>query len=140
VLARTLVELGCDRAFVVHGDGGLDEISTSGPTRVCEARDGAVREFTLTPEDVGLARAPLSELRGGDPAENAELVKRVLRGEAGARRTAVVINAGAALAAAGVCETIAEGARLAERAIDSGAASDRLERLVRASQARKAAP
>src|SRR3954468_9431871 len=138
VLAQTLVELGCDRAFVVHGTGGLDEISTSGPTAVCEVRDGTVRRFELSPEDVDLQRAPLEELRGGDPDENAALLRAVLKGEPGARRTAVVINAGAALAAAGVCETIAEGARLAEKAIDSGAAWDRVERLVRASQARKA--
>ena len=140
VLAQTLAELGCDRAFVVHGDGGLDEISISGPTLICEVRDGKVRSFEFSPEEAGVARAPLSELRGGDAAQNATLLRGVLQGEPGARRSAVVLNAGAALAAAGVCETIPEGARLAERAIDSGAALDRLEQLVRASQARKAAP
>jgi anthranilate phosphoribosyltransferase len=140
VMARTLAELGCDRAFVVHGHGGLDEISTSGPTVVCEVRGGAVRQFELTPEDVGVARAPLEGLRGGDAQENAASLRGVLRGEPGPRRAAVVLNAGAALAAAGVCETISEGARLAERSIDSGAALDRLERLIRASQARKGAP
>ncbi len=140
VLAQTLAELGCDRAFVVHGAGGLDEISTSGPTLICEVRDGSVRSFEISPEDAGIERAPLSALRGGDAAENAALLRGVLRGEPGARRSAVVLNAGAALAAAGVCETIPEGARLAERVIDSGAALDRLEKLVRASQSRKAAP
>jgi len=140
VLARTLAELGCDRAFVVHGHGGLDEISTSGPTVVCEVRGGAVRQFELMPEDVGVARAPLAGLRGGDAQENAASLRGVLRGEPGPRRAAVVLNAGAALAAAGVCETIPEGARLAERSIDSGAALDRLERLIRASQARKGTP
>jgi anthranilate phosphoribosyltransferase len=137
VLAQTLVELGCDRAFVVHGAGGLDEISTSGPTLICEVRSGTVRKFEFSPEDAGIERAPLSELRGGDAAENAGLLRGVLRGESGARRAAVVLNAGAALAAAGVCETIPDGARLAERAIDSGAALDRLERLIRVSQASK---
>jgi anthranilate phosphoribosyltransferase len=137
VLAQTLVELGCDRAFVVHGAGGLDEISTSGPTLICEVRSGTVRKFEFSPEDAGIERAPLSELRGGDAAENAVLLRGVLRGESGARRAAVVLNAGAALAAAGVCETIPDGARLAERAIDSGAALDRLERLIRVSQASK---
>jgi anthranilate phosphoribosyltransferase len=124
----------------VHGHGGLDEISTSGPTVVCEVRGGAVRQFELTPEDVGVARAPLEGLRGGDAQENAASLRGVLRGEPGPRRAAVVLNAGAALAAAGVCETISEGARLAERSIDSGAALDRLERLVRSSQARKGTP
>ena len=138
VMARTLLELGCDRAFVVHGDGGLDEISTSGPTRIAEVRDGSLREFELSPEDVGLPRAPLEELRGGDAAQNAALLLGVLRGEPGAKRTAVLINAGAALAAAGVCETIKEGVELAKAAIDSGAALARLEQLITISRARKA--
>ena len=138
VLARTLAELGCDRAFVVHGYGGLDEISTAGPTVICEVRDGKVRQFELLPEDAGVARAPLEGLRGGDAQENAAMLRGVLRGETGPRRAAVVLNAGAALAAAGVCETISEGVRLAERAIDTGAAEGRLDALVKASQARKA--
>jgi anthranilate phosphoribosyltransferase len=138
VLARTLAELGCDRAFVVHGAGGLDEISTSGPTLVCEVRGSEVRQFEVAPEQFGLAREELSALRGGDAAENAELLRGVLRGEPGARRTAVVMNAGAALAAAGVSEEIVDGVRLAERAIDSGAALDRLERFLAAT--RKASP
>ncbi|HET7785693.1 MAG TPA: anthranilate phosphoribosyltransferase [Myxococcales bacterium] len=140
VLARTLAELGCERAFVVHGFGGLDEISTAGPTVVCEVRDGKVRQFEFAPEDAGVERAPLEGLRGGDAQENAGMLRAVLAGEDGPRRTAVVLNAGAALAAAGMCETIAEGVRLAARAIDSGAAVDRLDALVQASQARKAPP
>jgi anthranilate phosphoribosyltransferase len=139
VLARTLSELGCDRAFVVHGHGGLDEISTGGPTRIAEVRGGAVREFEFQPEDAGVPRAPLEGLRGGGAPENADLLRGVLRGEAGPRRAAVLLNAGAALAASGVCETISDGVRIAERAIDSGAALDRLERLVKSSQARRAA-
>jgi anthranilate phosphoribosyltransferase len=134
VLARTLAELGCDRAFVVHGAGGLDEISTSGPTAVCEVRGSTVREFSVTPDELGLPRAELSALRGGDATENAEMLRGVLRGEPGARRTAVVINAGAALAAAGVVEEIRDGVRLAERAIDSGAALDKLDRFVAATR------
>ena len=140
VLALTLAELGCDRAFVVHGHGGLDEISTSGPTVICEVRGGTVRRFEFSPEDAGVGRAPLSELRGGDAAHNAAVLRGVLRGEPGPRRSAVVLNAGAALAAAGVCETIAEGVRIAERAIDSGAALETLEMLVRESRSRKAPP
>jgi anthranilate phosphoribosyltransferase len=138
VLARTLSELGCDRAFVVHGHDGLDEISASGPTRMAEVRDGIVREFEFQPEDAGVARAPFEGLRGGDAPANAAMLKGVLRGEPGPRRAAVLLNAGAALAASGVCETISDGVRIAERAIDSGAALDRLERLVKSSQARKA--
>ena len=136
VLARTLAELGCDRAFVVHGDGGLDEISTSGPTRVAEVRGTKVREFEILPEQVGVKRAPLEALKGGDPAQNADMLRGVLRGEDGARRQAVLLNAGAALAAAGVCEEVAEGVSLAAKNIDNGAALDRLERLVKSSQAR----
>src|SRR6202171_6117128 len=139
VLARALSELGCDRAFVVHGHGGLDEISTGGPTRIAEVRDGTVREFEFQPEDAGVQRAPLEGLRGGGAPENAGMLRGVLRGEAGPRRAAVLLNAGAALAASGVCETISDGVRIAERAIDSGAALDRLERLVKSSQARRAA-
>src|SRR5207248_3447924 len=116
LIAQTLAELGCDRAFVVHGDGGLDEISTSGPTLVAEVRNGSVRQFEVAPEDAGLERAPISALRGGDASRNAEILRGVLRGETGARRAAVVLNAGAALAAAGVCEEIRDGVRLAERA------------------------
>ncbi|HEX9576502.1 MAG TPA: anthranilate phosphoribosyltransferase [Myxococcales bacterium] len=137
IMARTLAELGCDRAFVVHGHGGLDEISTSGPTRVAEVRGTQVREFELLPEDAGVKRAPVEALRGGDSAENAAMLRGVLRGEDGARRQSVMLNAGAALAAAGVCESIAEGVSLAAKAIDSGAALDRLERLAKTSQARK---
>ena len=137
LIAQTLAELGCDRAFVVHGDGGLDEISTSGPTLVAEVRNGSVRQFEVAPEDAGLERAPISALRGGDASRNAEILRGVLRGETGARRAAVVLNAGAALAAAGVCEEIRDGVRLAERAIDTGAALEKLERLVKESQVRK---
>ena len=140
VLAKTLAELGCDRAFVVHGFGGLDEISTAGPTVVCEVRGTTVRQFELLPEEVGVSRAPLEGLRGGEAPGNAAMLRGVLQSERGPRRAAVVLNAGAALAAAGVCESISEGVRLAERSIDSGAALDRLERLVKASQARKTAP
>jgi len=138
VLARTLIELGCDRAFVVHGDGGLDEISTSGPTRVAEVRNGELHEFELLPEELGIERAPLSELRGGDAAENALLLRAALSGERSARRSAVVLNAGAALAAAGVCEEIIQGVRLAEETIDSGAALEKLDQLVSCSRAWKA--
>ena len=139
VLARTLGELGAERAFVVHGHGGLDEISTAGPTLVAETRNGSVREMQVTPEELGVAPAPIEELRGGDATRNAELLISVLRGEKGGRRSAVLLNSAAAIAASGVCETLRDGVRLAEQAIDSGAAAARLERFVQATRARKAA-
>jgi len=138
VMARTLAELGCDRAFVVHGHGGLDEISPAGPTRVAEVRGGRVREYDVAPEDFGVPRGAVEDLRGGDAERNAVLLRDVLQGEKGARRSAVLLNAGAAIAAAEVCETIREGVRLAEDAIDSGAALDRLDQFVRTSLAHKA--
>jgi anthranilate phosphoribosyltransferase len=138
VLARTLGELGALRAFVVHGEGGLDEISPSGATLVAETVNGTVREYHLVPEELGLKRGPLADLKGGDAAENAKLLRAVLDGEESARRTAVVLNAAAALAAAGVCEGLPEGAALAARAIDSGAARARIDQLVQISRAEKA--
>jgi anthranilate phosphoribosyltransferase len=138
VLARTLGELGAERAFVVHGHGGLDEISTAGPTMVAETRNGSLRESQVTPEELGVAPAPVSELRGGDAQRNAELLLAVLRGEKGARRSAVLLNSAAAIAASGLCETLRDGVRLAEQAIDSGAALARVERFVQATKAHKA--
>ena len=138
VLARTLAELGAVRAFVVHGEGGLDEISPCGETLVAEVANGTVREFVIAPEEFGLARGKVEELRGGDAAENAQLLRAVLEGEEGTRRTAVLLNAGAALAASGVCATIAEGVRGAEIAIASGAARARVDALVAVSRAQKA--
>jgi len=140
ILARTLVELGAERAFVVHGHGGLDEISPAGPTLVAEVRAGRVREYEVTPDELGVARGALEDLRGGDADRNAVLLRAVLRGEKGARRSAVLLNAAAAIAAAEVCESVREGVRLAEQAIDSGAAAERLEHFVRASRARKPPP
>jgi anthranilate phosphoribosyltransferase len=138
ILARTLVELGAERAFVVHGHGGLDEISPAGPTMVAEARRGEVRQMQITPEELGVPRAPIEELRGGDAARNAEMLLAVLRGEKSGRRSAVLLNSAAAIAASEVCETLRDGVRLAEQAIDSGAALARVERLVQATRTRKA--
>jgi anthranilate phosphoribosyltransferase len=138
VLARTLCELGAERAFVVHGHGGLDEISTAGPTMVAETRNGSIREMQVTPEELGVPPAPVAELRGGDAPRNAELLINTLRGEKGPRRSAVLLNSAAAIAASGLCETLRDGVRLAEQAIDSGAALDRVERFVQATKAHKA--
>src|SRR5438552_6161540 len=140
ILAQTLVELGAERAFVVHGHGGLDEISPAGATRVAEVRGGRVREFEVTPEELGVQRGAVEDLRGGDADRNASLLREVLRGEKGVRRSAVLLNAGAAIAAAEVCESMRDAVRLAEQAIDSGAALERLERFVSASRTHKPPP
>ena len=127
--AATLADLGTKRAFVVHGRGGLDEISLAGPTIVVEVHDGAVRKFSVTPEEFGMEPAPLAAVRGGTAAENAELIQRILEGEAGPPRDIVVINAAAALVAAGVSENFRDGAEVAGFAIDSGKASKTLASL-----------
>jgi anthranilate phosphoribosyltransferase len=129
VVAATLAELGVERAFVVHGAGGLDEISLAGETMVAEVRGGAVRRFLVTPEEFGVARAPLESIRGGTAAENAALIQRILEGEAGPARDIVVANAAAALVAAGVAANFREAAGLASFVISSGAAGDKLASL-----------
>jgi anthranilate phosphoribosyltransferase len=130
LVAATLAELGVEHAFVVHGAGGLDEISLSGETQVAEVKRGAVRRFTVTPEEFGVARAPLESLRGGTALENAAIIRRILAGEAGPPRDIVVINAAAALVAAGIAPSFREAANLAGETISSGAAADRLAALV----------
>jgi anthranilate phosphoribosyltransferase len=129
LVAATLAELGVERAFVVHGAGGLDEISLAGETMVAEVRDGAVRRFTVTPEEFGVARAPLESIRGGTAAENAALIRRLLEGEAGPARDIVVVNAAAALVAAGIAANFREAAGLASFVISSGAAGEKLASL-----------
>jgi anthranilate phosphoribosyltransferase len=129
LVAATLAELGAEHAFVVHGAGGLDEISISGDTQVAEIKHGVVRRFTLTPEEFGVSRAPLESLRGGTAAENAAIIRRVLNGEAGPPRDIVVINAAAAFVAAGVAPNFREAANLAGETISSGTAADKLRAL-----------
>jgi anthranilate phosphoribosyltransferase len=129
LMAATLAELGVEHAFVVHGAGGLDEISLAGETLVAEVKRGAVRRFTMTPEEFGVSRAPLESLRGATAAENAAIVRRVLAGEAGPPRDIVVINAAAALVAAGIAPNFREAANLACDALSSGAASAKLAAL-----------
>ena len=138
-LARTYAEalagLGARRALVVHGAGGVDELTPSGPSLVVEVRDGRIEEWQLDPASLGLARSDAAELRGGDATDNAATIRRVLAGERGARRDAVVLNAGAALLAAGVADDLREGVAAAAAAIDDGAAEATLERLVEFSNA-----
>jgi len=130
VMARVLSELGSVRAFVVHGADGLDEISNTGESLVAEVRDNKVRTYTVRPEDFGLPRCTLADLQGGSVADNAEIIRRILKGERGPRRDIVVLNAGAAIVAGGKAGELGEGLRLAAESIDSGAALQRLERLV----------
>jgi anthranilate phosphoribosyltransferase len=133
-LAAALAELGVERAFVLHGAGGLDEISLAGETMVAEVKGGAVRRFTVTPEEFGMERAPLEAIRGGTAGENAALIVRILEGEAGPARDIVVMNAAAALVAAEVASNFREAAGLASFVISSGAARETLANLVQFTQ------
>jgi anthranilate phosphoribosyltransferase len=130
VMAQVLNELGTVRAFVVHGEDGLDEISTTRESRISEVRENHVRTYTVRPEDFGLPRASMADLQGGSVADNAEIIRHILKGERGAKRDIVVLNAGAAIAAGGKARDIAEGIAVATHSIDSGAAQDKLARLV----------
>jgi anthranilate phosphoribosyltransferase len=134
LLARSLRLLGSRRAWVVHGADGIDEISTTGHTKVSECRGGAVHTFFIHPSEFGIRKAAPAELVGGDAVQNAAIVRRVLEGHAGAPRDAVVLNAGAALFVAERVESVREGISVAASAIDSGAARATLDELVRASQ------
>jgi anthranilate phosphoribosyltransferase len=132
-LARVLADLGAESAWVVHGEGGLDELSPAGASKVAILKDGKVTATTVTPESAGLQRSPVSAIKGADAAHNAEALKAVLSGSMGPYRDTVLLNAAAALVVAGVADDLAEGARLAAAAIDEGRARDRLDRLVKAS-------
>ncbi len=134
-LAHVLKELGAEAAWVVHGDGGLDEISPAGTTWVAELKDGQVRAFEITPEDAGLKRWTFDDIRGGDAEVNASALRAVLEGERNAYRDAVLLNASAALVVAEKAADIAEGAALAAESIDSGKALAALEKLVEVSNA-----
>jgi anthranilate phosphoribosyltransferase len=133
LIARSLGLLGSERAWVVHGADGLDEISTTGYTKVSECRDGKVNTFYLHPTDLGLAKAPMAALVGGDAATNAAIVRSVLAGEAGAARDVVLLNAAAVLFIAGKAPTVRDGLTSAGDAIDSGRARNLLERLAQCS-------
>lgn len=130
LMAGALAKLGAERAFVVHGADGLDEISLSGETQIADVREGAVRSYTVTPEDFGLPRAALQGLAGGDAVDNAAIIRRILDGEPGPRRNIVLANAAAALVAAAAAADFRDGARLATQSLDSGTARERLRALV----------
>ena len=131
LVAETLRELGTERAIVVHGAGGLDEISLAGPTKVVELKGGEIRGYEVTPEEFGMERAPLAAIRGGTAAENAKLIRRIFEGERGASRDIVAMNAGAALLLTGAAKTLREGAGVAGEAIKSGAAKKKLEEMAK---------
>jgi anthranilate phosphoribosyltransferase len=129
-VSLVLSELDIERAFVVHGAGGLDEISLSGETMVGDVRRDVVRIYQITPEEFGLDRAPLEAISGGDAAQNAELIRAILAGKKGPRRDIVVANAAAAIVASGRATDFLEGAQLAAASIDSGQACKKLEALI----------
>jgi anthranilate phosphoribosyltransferase len=133
LVARSLGMLGSERAWVVHGADGLDELSTTGYTKISECRDGSVHTFYLHPSDVRLRKASPAELRGGGAEDNARIARAVLAGAAGPPRDIVLLNAGASLFIAGAAGSVREGLALAGEAVDSGRAAEVLAALVRVS-------
>ena len=129
-MAHVLRNLGAERVWLVHGSDGLDELTTTGPTRVVALERGEVRSFEVTPEDAGLPRAEASDLKGGDPAHNAAALRAVLEGQRGAYRDIAILNAAAALVVAGRAADLREGAGIAAHAIETGAARATLDKLV----------
>jgi anthranilate phosphoribosyltransferase len=130
-LARVLGELGCKSAFVFHGHGGLDELTTTGPNKVSRLKAGQVTTETLDPLELGFARAAPTDLKGGTPEENAEITRNILSGrQNGPRRDVVVLNAATALVAAGRAEDVRQGIKLADESINSGAALAVLDKFV----------
>ena len=134
-IAQVLKNLGSEHVWVVHGSDGLDEITTSGPTYVAALENGAVRAFEITPEEVGLARVKPEALRGGDAAHNAQALGDVLKGKKGAFRDVALLNAAAGLIVAGRAKDLKTAIGLAEKSVDSGEADNRLQRLIKTSNA-----
>lgn len=131
--AEVLRNLGSKRAWVVHGSDGMDEITTTGPSTVAELKDGNIRVFEVMPEDAGLRRASITDLKGGNPKENATAIRRLFDGEQCAYREIVLLNAAAALIVSGRTDRLREGVDIAAKAIDCGAAKETLAKLVAAS-------
>lgn len=129
-LARVLANLDVNRALVVYGTDGLDEISMSAPTKVCEVSNGKFTSYEITPEQFGFTRCDKDALKGGDPQENAAITMSILAGEKGPKRDAVLMNSGAAIYLAGKADSIAEGIRIAAEMIDSKKALQQLEKLI----------
>jgi anthranilate phosphoribosyltransferase len=129
-LAHVLDQLGLERAWVVHGCDGMDEITTTGPTFVAELKEGSVSRFEVTPEEAGLSLAAPEDLLGGEAEKNAAMMRALLGGESGPLRDIVLLNSAAALVIAGRAEDLATGVELAARAIDEGRSLATLEKLV----------
>jgi anthranilate phosphoribosyltransferase len=135
-MAEAAKEIGFERMMAVHGADGLDEISVSGPTRICELRDGAVLDYMISPEEFGLELSEISDIAGGSPQDNARMLKAILSGELkGAKRDIVALNAAAAILVYGAADSWASALAKAEESIDSGAAARKLEELARQSNA-----
>ena len=132
-LAQVLINLGVKRGMVVYGTDKLDEISLSAPTKICEIRDGWFKAYTITPEDFGFARCTKDELKGGTPAENAQITRDILAGKQGHQRNAVLLNAGAALYISDKADSMKDGVALAAKLIDSGKAAQTLEKFIEVS-------
>ena len=132
-LAKVLMNLGVRNAMVVHGNDGLDEISMSAPTTLCEVKNGWIRTYEITPEQFGFNRCEKSELVGGMPADNAAILRSVLNGENGAKRAAAVLNAAAAMYISGKYDSIENAVKVAEDIIDSGKAMNKLDEFIRCS-------
>ena len=133
-MALALQHLGCHHALVVHGEDGLDEITISGKTHVCELKGSHIVNYTINPEDLGLPGASSDSLKGGSAKENAELLRNILSGAAGPQRDAVLMNTAAVLLAGDKVETLRRGVELAQKTIDSGHALNKLEQLIKVSQ------
>jgi anthranilate phosphoribosyltransferase len=129
-MAEALKLLGCEAAWVVHGDGGLDELALSGPSQVAALKDGVIESFDVTPEDFGLSRAPLTALKGGDAIFNAKALRALLTGEHGPYRDSVCLNAAAALVAFGITSHMKDGVARAQDSLDSGRAAQALDGLI----------
>jgi anthranilate phosphoribosyltransferase len=130
-LAGVLKNLGTRKAWVVHGKDGLDEISVSAETVVAELSDGKINLFNVNPEAYGIKKSTLTDLKGGTAADNALIIRKVLGGEKGPKRDIVLLNAAAGLCVGGVTENIQDGLKLAQKSIDSGAAKEKLELLIK---------
>ena len=133
-LALVLQSLGCNHALVVHGDDGLDEITITGKTKVCELKNGRIKKYSISPEDFGLSQTSLENLKGGSADENATLLRKILAGTTGPQRDVVLINAAAVLLTGEKVRTLQEGISLAKEVIDSCHASMKLEQLIEFSQ------
>jgi anthranilate phosphoribosyltransferase len=132
-LAKVLMNLGVKNAMVVHGNDGIDEISMSAPTTLCEVKNDWLRTYEITPEQFGFKRCEKSELAGGTPEENAVILRSVLSGEKGAKRNAAVLNSAAAMYISGKYDSIEDAVKIAEEIIDSGKAMNKLDEFIRCS-------